>query len=577
MRVLLLHPDDSFPTRKPSEHWDSVIDLGRAPSSFYDEQSGALGCPVFSVFDLAVEVEDLRSWRPLLEHGMGQVVDRFGIDWWDLISLQAEAELQDVRLALRLAERLTGCTALAASRRSAIAETVGIQLGMPPRILQQSWKAPLLQTILRRGRAVTDLGFLQLRQVVYDKYDPHYLWRRKLEPPRQRPANSEPVVLLPTAYSNVTKTALSYARILPEHKFLLVVARESAAALSIPSNVQTATLAGFATMKPDLGELQELEFRWKRMEQSLKEHPEFRLALQIGILKKAAGWLRSGLVVRDAWRRVFDTEPVAGCLSADDSNHYTRIPLLLAEQRGIPAVACHHGALDCRMAFKNLRFSNYLAKGEMERDYLERICGVDTGRIRIGAPHSRQDSSVWSEDSPWITFFTEPYETDFWRTEAIYREVVPRLCAVARRKGKTVVIKLHPFESVSQRKRIINRTLAEQDKKLVTVSGAPFSSEILQNTWCAVTVESTTAFECASAGIPAFLCGWLRHAYAGYAGQFARFKAARILQFPDNLLQLPEMLHDAIPGAGVSDGLVTAISPEQLSEILCHTPTHGLR
>ena len=579
MRVLLLHPDDSFPAPGPSEHWDSVIDLGRAPRSFYDEQSDGLGCPVFSLFDLAVEVEDLQSWRPLLEHGIGHVVDRFGIDWWDVISLLVEPELQDVRLALRLAERLKGCTELTVSRRSAIAEMVGIQLGMPLRILQQSLKAAFMQSVLRRGRAVADLGFVELRQVVYDKYDPHYRWRRKLATPPQRSSNSEPVVLLPTAYSNVTKTALSYAKILPEHKFLLVVARESAAAPSVPANVQTTGLAAFATVKSDPSESEELECSWQRLEKSLKEYSEFRLSVEMDILKKGLRWLRWGLVVRDAWRQVFETRSVAGCLSADDSNPYTRIPLLLAEQRGIPAVACHHGALDCRMAFKNLRFSNYLAKGEMERDYLERVCGVDKGRLRIGAPVSavRQGFSVWSGDAPWITFFTEPYETDFWRTEAIYKEVLPRLCAVARQVGKTVKIKLHPFESLSQRKRILNRTLAEEDKQLVTVSAAPFSLEILQNTWCAVTVESTTAFECATAGIPAFLCGWLRHAYSGYALQFARFQAARMLQFPEDLLQLPEMLHSAIPAAGVAGGLLSAISPEQLSEILCNTAAQGLR
>ena len=200
------------------------------------------------------------------------------------------------------------------------------------------------------------------------------------------------------------------------------------------------------------------------MEQSLAEHPAFRLPVQLGILKRGPRWLRWGLAVRDAWIRVFETRPVVGCLSADDSNPYTRIPLLLAEQRGIPAVACHHGALDCRMAFKNPRFSNYLAKGEMERDYLEHICGVDAGRIRIGAAASppRENASVWSERAPWITFFTEPYETDLWRAEAIYRELLPRLCAAARGSGKSVVLKLHPFESVRQRRRLVARILSER-------------------------------------------------------------------------------------------------------------------
>jgi len=231
------------------------------------------------------------------------------------------------------------------------------------------------------------------------------------------------------------------------------------------------------------------------------------------------------------------------------------------------------------MAFKNPRFSNYLAKGEMERDYLERICGVDGSRIRIGAASSppRANASVWSERAPWITCFTEPYETDFWRVEAIYRELLPRLCAAARGSGKTVVLKLHPFESARQRRRLVARTLSEDDRKLVSLTDAPLSREILQKTWCAVTVESTVAFECASVGIPAFLCGWLRHAYAGYAPQYVRFGVGRMLEIPDDLLRIPDMLGAVMPDSDTARRLVQAISPEILSEVLCQPQASGLR
>jgi hypothetical protein len=580
MRVLLLHPDDDFHGSWTSQHWDSVVDLGRAPKSFYDERSAALRCPVFSVFDLAVEVGDLQIWRGLLELGMGRVVDRFGIDWWDVISLVLQPELQDVQLALRMAEKLSGCRTLVASRPSVTAEALRLQLGIPLQVLHRGLEKRLVPRILRRSAtAARNLSFEQLLQVVYDKYDPHYRWRRKLAgAPTQAAewkwkAESEPVVLLPSAYSNVTKTALSYAGILPEQKFFLVLARESAAVSPVPANVQTARLAGFATKRCDRNELQKLEVCWKQMEQSLDEHPAFRLPVQLGVLKKGPRWLRWGQAIRDAWIRVFETRSVAGCLSADDSNPYTRIPLLLAEQRGIPAVACHHGALDCRMAFKNPRFSNYLAKGEMERDYLERTCGVDASRIRIGAASSppRENASLWSERAPWITFFTEPYETDFWRVEAIYREVLPRLCAAARGSGRTVVLKLHPFESARQRRRLVARTLHEDDRKLVSVTDAPLSREILQKTWCAVTVESTVAFECAAVGIPAFLCGWLRHAYAGYAPQYVRFGVGRMLEMPDDLLRIPDMLRAVMPDSDIASRLVQAISPEALSEVLRQT------
>jgi hypothetical protein len=575
MRVFLLHPGDDFQGSWTRQHWDSVVDLGRAPKSFYDAQSVELGCPVFSLFDLAVEVDDLQVWRRLLEPGMGRVVDRFGIDWWDVISLVLQPELQEVQLALRLADKLRGCRALVASRPSLTAEVLRLELGTPVQVLPYGLRKRLLHIISRRSAAAMNLSSVQLLQVVYDKYDPHYRWRGKVA---ASPAKlSEPVVLLPSAYSNVTKTALSYARVLPAERFLLVLARESGAVSAVPPNVQTARLAGFAT-KCDRHELEELEATWKQMEHALQEYPPFRLPVQFGILKRGLGWLRWGLVVRDAWLRVFETRSVAGCLSADDSNPYTRIPLLLAEQREIPAIACHHGALDCRMAFKNPRFSKYLAKGEMERDYLERICGIDAARIRIGASSPPyENASVWSERAPWITFFTEPYEADFWRVETIYREVLPRVCAVARRLGKTVVLKLHPFESARQRRRLVARILSGDDRKLVSLTDAPLSREIIQNTWCAVTVESTVAFECAALGIPAFLCGWLRHAYAGYSPQYVRYGVGRMLEFPDDLLRIPDILCEAMPNPETGCRLMRPISSEALSEVLCQPARSGLR
>ena len=575
MRVFLLHPEDDFHGAWASQNWDSVIDLGRAPKSFYDAQSAALGCPVSSIFDLVVEVEDVQIWRGVLEPGMGRVVDDFGIDWWDVISLMLQPELQDARLALRLAAMLSACRTLTASRRCLTAEVLRLQLGIPFQVLHHGMPNRLVRGIVRRSAAVANLSSVQLRQVLYDKYDPHYRWRSKLgggasKAKQKSTSVSDPVILLPTAYSNVTKTALSYAKILPEQKFLLVLARESAAVRSLPSNVQSVRLARFATKKYDRAELQKLEAGWKQMERSLQEHPAFQLPVQLEILKKGPRWLRWGLAVRDAWLRVFESREVAACLSADDSNPYTRIPLLLAEQRGIPAVACHHGALDFRMAFKEQRFSTYLVKGEMERDYLQRVCGGDAGRIRIGAasPQRRATASMWDENAAWITFFTEPYETDSWRVEEIYREVLPRLCAIARRVGKTVVLKLHPFESARQRLRLVTRILNEDDRKLVSVTDAPLSSEILRQTWCAVTVESTVAFECSAVGIPSFLCGWLRHAYAGYALQYVRFGVGRMLESPDDLLHIPEMLPAAMPKFDTARRLMQAISPETLAEVL---------
>jgi hypothetical protein len=566
MRVFLLHSDDKFTGSWMHEHWDSVIDLGRAPKSFYEEQSAALGCPVFSIFDLALEVEDLRAWRPLLAPGMGRVVDRFGIDWWDVISLMLYSELQQTRLALRLADRLRTCQTLVASRPSVTAQVLQRELGIPVQVRSQGLLKRIGGGIRRRGAAAMNLTTGQILQVVYDKYDPKYRWRKSIA--RSPTKSSESAVLLPSAYLNVTKTALNYAKMLPDQNFLLVLARESAAVSPVPANVETARLASFASQKCDRKELKKLEEDWLQMENLQEQDPVLSLAAELGILKKGIRWLRWGIGIRDAWLRVFELRSLTGCLSADDSNPYTRIPLLMAKQREIPAVACHHGALDCFMALKNPRFSSYLAKGEMERDYLQRICGVDS-HVVVGAPSQpRVITSMWRESAPWITFFTEPYETDLWRVEAIYREVLPRLCAITRRAGKSLVLKLHPFESLRQRQRLVARVLTADEQKLVTVTDTPLSRQILEQTWCAVTVESTVASECASVGIPAFLCGWLRHAYAGYAPQYARFGAGRMLNFPDELLHIPDILIEATPAQNTDSRLVQPISPSVLSEVL---------
>jgi len=71
-------------------------------------------------------------------------------------------------------------------------------------------------------------------------------------------------------------------------------------------------------------------------------------------------------------------------------------------------------------------------------------------------------------------------------------------------------MKLHPFESVRQRQRMLNELLNKDERQLVSVTAAALSREILQNTWCGVTVESSTAVECATAAY--------RHSFAAGCG-----------------------------------------------------------
>ncbi len=578
MRAFLLHPEDDLLHSLPGGVWDVVIDLGRNPKSVYEEWQSRFGCPVFGLYDFAIEIEDLVIWRDLLRAGAGQVVDRYGIDWWDVIGLLVQPQLQDLRLVRRVAEKIGTCDELTVSRPSQLAGALGRQLRCPLTTLRSDSVRRAGRAISRYGRAASNLNFHQLRQVVYDKYDPQYLWRRRFAATAK--PSPGPVVLLPSAYSNVTRTAFRYAQFLPDQQFLLVLARETGEVLPKPANVETAALAAFASPRAGAKKIRGLENAWDELEASLQSHPEFEMAVQLGVLSAAKRWLGWGVAIRDAWNAVFERRAIISCMSADDTNPATRIPLLLARQRGLPAVAGHHGALDAFMAFKSPAYSIYVVKGEMEQDYLTRACRVDASALRMGAPSvTAEVRARWSDDAPWIVFFTEPYETDLWRTPAIYREVVPQLCEAARRAHKKVVVKLHPFESVRQRRRMLRAVLSKEDRQLVSVVTAPLTQQMLQKTWCAVTVESTTAFECAVAGIPAFLCGWLRHAYYGYAAQFARFGIARMLDRPDELAAIPEMVRSAVSGppSGVRERLMQPVSSEELAQILCSSQPLSLR
>jgi hypothetical protein len=80
-------------------------------------------------------------------------------------------------------------------------------------------------------------------------------------------------------------------------------------------------------------------------------------------------------------------------------------------------------------------------------------------------------------------------------------------------------------------------------------------------------VESSTAVECALAGVPCYLCGWFDLDLHAYGKQYQKFGAARVLDSPAEILRIPDWLGlSARPEA--TDRLHHAIAPEDLRTIL---------
>ena len=565
-RILLLHPDDHIPARRDAA-WNLIVDLGRAPAATYEEWSQKTNCKVITVFDLADGTDDLHRTRELIEHGIGRVVDRLGIDWWDVLVQSIVPQLQQLICLTRLGASIDAGTDMYCTRPHFLATALQ-RLSRGKLVILESSRQSLRRRAANYAQTLGRLDFAQLAQVIQDKFDPEHAMRSWLA--RPLPHSSKELVLLPSAYVNVSRTAVSFAKMLPDVHFLLLHARNSGRLATLPANVRQASLDGYFSAI-GRGEWKTLSDALATLRQELATSAlELDLAASSGILASLEGRLRWALAVRDAWLRVFDSQNIAACLCADDSNPYSRLPLIMAKRRGIPAMACHHGALDSRMAIKKSHADFYLAKSEMERDYLLRVCRIVEEHI-VTVGETRKASTLMRPSSPdWLVFFTEPYHSLGWRTEEIYRDLLPRLVTLSQQCRLQLVFKLHPFESAAGHQRILKRFLDHRVVHEIPVVTGPISDQLWQRAACAFTVQSTVALECSARGIPVFLCGWLADGSCGYIEQFQRFGSGRTLLFPAELEQVPQWIRS---GNSVESRMrdSEAFDPEILRRLLTGT------
>jgi hypothetical protein len=262
-------------------------------------------------------------------------------------------------------------------------------------------------------------------------------------------------------------------------------------------------------------------------------------------------------------------------LCGDDSNPYTHIPLLLARKRGLPTVACHHGAFDGRYLFKSNHADVILAKGRMEQDYLVNVCGVDPAEVEIGAPRipgnyaeTGQEPSPGEKTRGLIVFFSEPYELAWGRTEEIYRDVLRKLIKLAAGRGKRLVIKLHPAESLHDRKCLAAKLLSRDEMSAIEWRTGRLSPEMLENTWFGITATSTVVLDCLVQGVPCFLCEWLDLWPYGYVGQYRKFGVGIGLSAPDEIADIPDVLARWRSTRKVTEDCWQLISRDRLQELL---------
>jgi hypothetical protein len=570
MRVLLIHPEDDLQGGPwNNSKWDRVVDLGQAGAQAYQLAQARFGCQINSLQSYRREIGEIETVRQRLGVGFGRLIDRWGLDWWELTSMFVHQQLEVVILLEALARTLNDSDEIFISRSSFHAAALRLSLGnrlqiFPPQRGRSEGR------IRRYMRAAKKFPVGQLGEIFWDKNDTGYQIRGSVS--RKRKPQDAPVVLLPTAYVNVSRTGIAYARNLPESRFLLVATRRSGWIDQAPPNVVTAWLRSYASLRDAARKLEcaEMVQRWLSLRKELEDVAEFRTLARLGLFDHFPSLMAHGMEIRDAWRNVLDGEPVQSVLCADDSNPYTNLPLLLGKQRNLPTISCHHGALDGRCMFKRSHADVLLAKGDMEQDYLVRRCGLPREQIEIGAPDddsSHGESTQGAEVGSAIVLFSEPYESMGGRAMDVYRDILPRLAELSLARGKELVIKLHPAESISERKRLVEKILSPEQTRTTRLMDGPLRSELLERTWFGITILSTVVVDCALRGIPCFLCNWLESSPYGYIDQFTRFGVGILLDAPEQVSEIPQLL--ARPRTEVPrENLWHPIRPERLRTLL---------
>jgi hypothetical protein len=566
MKTLLLHPEDS-PRRGrwTAEKWDCIVDLGKSSQSTAVAWQQLTGSAVIRLDDYRKSIEDPRLVGQILRQWFGTLLDRWGLDWWELTSIFVDPDLENAIALRRMVREVSLDGELFATRPDW--PVTGVEQLLRREIRSFSGANGGASARMRRiSRALRRLSRTQIIEILWDKYDADYRWRARVA--KARTSSGRPVVLLPSAYTNVSRAASAYARLLPEQDFLLVATRNSGLRFECPPNVHVAHLAEYAGRNGEALEFANLEEGWSRLLPQLAEVPEMAMLQDAGLLAPIRDLIRSGLAVRDSWLRVFEQEPVTAVLCGDDSNWFTRLPVMLAAQRKLPTVDFHHGAFDGRFLLKNLSSDMYLAKNEMERDYLLRVCRLPAERVAVsGIEGASGIGKRQAAAGGKVLFFSEPYENAGSRPEEIYRELLPALCRTAEQHGRRIVVKLHPFENEAERKRLIELALGASWRERVEIASGPLTPSLLDSAWFGIAVESSAVVDCVRHSVPCFHCAWLASTPFGYSEQYARYGVGRLLRSRDEISGIPGMLAEGnfLSGAGALDSPPV---PELLRKLL---------
>jgi hypothetical protein len=117
---------------------------------------------------------------------------------------------------------------------------------------------------------------------------------------------------------------------------------------------------------------------------------------------------------------------------------------------------------------------------------------------------------------------------------------------------------------------MLRRLIPERERNIKLLAGPP-SDYLWSNTRAAVTVQSSAALECTARDIPVFLCAWLRDPYSGYVQQYARFAVGRVLEYPEQMAEIPRLIEKHGEKRFQPEPVGRALDSDRLGNLLAGT------
>src|SRR5579864_2993530 len=175
MKVLVIHSQDD-PLRGSTNRgrWDRVIDLGFAGPNAYKRWGALLGCAAESAGKLSDA--DFEEIRDALSDGLGVLVDKHELDWWDLIAFEFHQQFEQVMQLKKLADSFSRRDEIFITRSGFHADVLELLLDRPVRSLSRH--NSLLRKLHHYAQVFSKFSSQQLIQILGDKYDTGYQLRR---------------------------------------------------------------------------------------------------------------------------------------------------------------------------------------------------------------------------------------------------------------------------------------------------------------------------------------------------------------------------------------------------------------